>query len=130
MKLKVFNKSVIPDSRFIALFSSRSRPRRLEFADGFNSRNSIGSVNTEEDFPSGLKGYFEYLGYNFSEESDASVHKTLNTVCDPRFFTQGHMPKVFIIELLDENDANFRVVEEINDLEAWFKQYPYPVANR
>lgn len=126
MKLQVFNKlSPCLEGRFIALFQMVEDDKSLDYADGYNDRNSISSLSTEEDLPKSLENHFRALGYSYPEYSTPSVHNSLLTVCDPDHFESENMVCCFIIELLD-NDTDFRIIECIEDFTDWFNRYPYP----
>lgn len=126
MKLEVFNKvSPSLEGRFIALFQIMGDDNSLDYADGYNMRNSIGSLSTEEHLPQSLVNHFRSQGYSYPDYSTPSVHSSLLTVCDPNYFESENMVCCFIIELLD-NDTNFRIIECIEDFTDWFNRYPYP----
>ena len=126
MKLEVFNKvSPCLEGRFIALFQMMEDDNSLDYADGYNDRNSIDSLSTEEHLPQSLANYFTSRGYTYPEYSTPSVHNSLLTVCDPDHFESENMVCCFIIELLD-NDTDFRIIECIEDFTDWFNRYPYP----
>ena len=126
MKLQVFNKlSPCLEGRFIALFQMMEDDNSLDYADGYNDRNSIGSLSTEEHLSQSLVNYFRSQGYSYPDYSTPSVHNSLLTVCDPDHFESENMVCCFIIELLD-NDTNFRIIERIEDFTDWFNRYPYP----
>ena len=102
MKLQVFNKlSPCLEGRFIALFQMMEDDNSLDYADGYNARNSISSLSTEEDLPKSLENHFRALGYSYPEYSTPSVHNSLLTVCDLDYFNSETMVCCFIIELLN-----------------------------
>lgn len=128
MKLKIYNRTIETSGRFIATFISTPRDSYVHFADGFNLKGSFETIDVESVLPKSLYNYFEQLGLHLFEESHASVHTSLYTICDPSFFTHLHMARIFIIQLLN-NDQDFHIVEIIENPSDWFNRFPYPKEN-
>ena len=119
MKLKPFDKVEPIVYEYFAMFTE-SGEDHLVAAQGYNGENAL-DYNLDNDL------FIEILDELFSNEEyqNASLHDSLNTVCDPRYFNSNNMDKCYIYEFNYELD-HCRLVETITNFNQWFIRYPYP----